>query len=67
MRKKSLQCPACFDGDELHRSRMRLRDWPLRLVGLRPYRCLMCNTRFHARGAVLTHARRHRTEFRKTA
>ena len=44
---------------------MRWRDWPLRLMGLRPYRCLACNTRFHTWARLP--ARRRSAEAHKTA
>jgi hypothetical protein len=49
MSRKTLHCPSCFDGDDVKRSRMRFQDWPLRLIGVRPYRCMLCNQRFHSR------------------
>ena len=65
MAKKALQCPSCLVADDLRRSHMRWHDWPLRLMGLRPYRCLACNTRFHT--WARPPARRRPAEAHKTA
>jgi hypothetical protein len=46
--RKMLRCPACHDGSGLRRSRPRWHDFPYRLVGMKAYRCLMCDARFYA-------------------
>lgn len=48
MDRKTLRCPSCFDVDAIRRSHSRLRDVPLRLIGMRAYRCLQCYRRFYA-------------------
>lgn len=45
---KTLRCPICPDGNSLRRSHGRWYDFPYRLLGMRAYRCLMCNKRFYA-------------------
>jgi hypothetical protein len=45
---RALQCPGCFAGDTLRRSRGRWGDIPFRLIGMRPYRCSLCYRRFYA-------------------
>ncbi|MGC2638861.1 MAG: hypothetical protein WA294_16880 [Acidobacteriaceae bacterium] len=50
MTKKILRCPSCFDGSEVRRSHLRVRDWPFRLFGMRTYRCMLCYQRFRAWG-----------------
>ncbi|HLJ77449.1 MAG TPA: hypothetical protein VKT75_08550 [Acidobacteriaceae bacterium] len=44
-----VRCPNCKDGDEVYRSHRRKWDWPFLWMGMRPYRCLLCNKRFYAR------------------
>ena len=48
MASQALTCPECHDGEGLRRSRPRWYDLPFRLIGMRAYRCLMCDRRFHA-------------------
>src|SRR6185437_14049215 len=48
MTRESVRCPKCKDDDTVRRSHRRRVDLPLRLFGLRPYRCLVCNKRFYA-------------------
>jgi hypothetical protein len=54
---KTLRCPGCFANEELHRSHLRWWDIPLRLLGMRPYRCLSCNRRFYAWKHTAAHER----------
>ncbi len=42
-----IKCPACHEAEVIHRSHLRLRDIPFLLIGMRPYRCLLCYRRFH--------------------
>lgn len=47
MALRTLRCPGCRD-QSIHPSRTRLDDLLFRLVGMRAYRCLVCDRRFHA-------------------
>jgi hypothetical protein len=53
-----LKCPDCPDSDGLRPSRFRLHDWPARLIGLWPWRCLDCNGRFYRRQKSRLHFRK---------
>jgi hypothetical protein len=45
---KALVCPKCLSSDGLRLSRLRAYDILLRLIGLHPYRCHKCLTRFYS-------------------
>jgi hypothetical protein len=47
MPSRPLICPVRGDSEGLRPSRFRLLDLPLRIVGLRPWRCQDCQRRFH--------------------
>lgn len=52
-----LTCPECLGDAALHRSRIRLYEWPLLLVtGARPYRCHGCGWRVWVRLTMHSHA-----------
>jgi hypothetical protein len=40
--KPFVTCPACNQGDLCPRRPSSLKDWLMRLVGLKPYRCNRC-------------------------
>lgn len=46
MALRTLRCPGC-KVQSIRPSRTRLDDLPFRLVGMRAYRCLVCDRRFH--------------------
>lgn len=47
MARRTLRCTGCRD-QSIRPSRERLDDLLFRLVGMRAYRCLVCDRRFHA-------------------
>lgn len=48
MASTALRCPQCHDED-VRRSRSRWYDFPLRVFGVKAYRCLLCDKRFYGR------------------
>jgi ribosomal protein L37AE/L43A len=49
MTTKMPRCPQCGEEESLRRSRSRWYDYPLRVVGVRAWRCLLCDRRFYGR------------------
>ena len=41
-------CPSCRSGSSRRSRRRTLPDYLLSLLGMRPWRCRLCNHRFHA-------------------
>jgi hypothetical protein len=44
----AMECPFCFQSDEIHASRKRGKDLLLLLISISPYRCWNCSKRFYA-------------------
>ncbi len=42
------RCSFCIESDRVRRSHFRLYDASLRLLGFRPYRCMICFRRFYS-------------------
>jgi hypothetical protein len=49
MNPKDGQCPHCHQKGTLRRSRPRWYDLPFRFAGMKAWRCMLCNRRFHVR------------------
>lgn len=49
-----MTCPVCKGKDARRSRRQNLSDYALSIIGVYPWRCLSCETRFHARPMSLT-------------
>jgi hypothetical protein len=47
METRRVSCPGCYEREEVHRSHLKFWDVPFLLIGMRPYRCLLCYRRFY--------------------
>jgi hypothetical protein len=55
--KLKTTCPHC-GFDEFRRSRIRIFDWPLYLVGIIALRCISCDHRFYRHRLAIPMAQR---------